>query len=1307
MPSYLDQLLADQSPTPRPTSGRSYLNDIAESAPPPDEGESWLDLGITTGLRVVPSIVGTVGGGALGGLIGAPAAGVGAVPGAAAGAVIGGGVGGGAGEYLAEKYEQMRGLREDVSPGAVGVEAALGAIPLGKSATLTRAGLKGAAMAAGGTAAHSVVEEGELPSLKSAAISGGLGFVLGAGGEKIARRFGGAAEHGAADVAGTAEREGGQSMLDEIAAMREVDEGITARDLAARSQPKAERWQEGAGEPAYLRAQQEVDQATTEAAARARGQVGAEGFSRYAAADDAIQGGLAAEEQAAREAAGAPEQIAGAFDAPIPERLRPPPPEPPRWEDIPYDAATPAEQLLRRNVPPRVLREPGSIEEVGEVAQRARAAEPTPLARLFGDQSGEISSELASAGGGAAVGGVIGASEGETPEERLEYGGAGAAAGALGGAGLARLLARRASAPAPSALRPGEIPARGVPESGLIPRLKRIATPTGDLSAAKGDRPVYQATEPPASIPRAEPMPAAQRENFGLEHFPEDQRDAIAGLIEEYGVGNLETQRRGRQSIARQEALADRLRLDVSAPNAPGTNLPAEGHRAFKNALVSTIEHGRELGRKQAAGDATDADLFELAKVDTARRSLLASYYGLRTEAGRALATYNGMARVMPSEVKIVNELLSRGRLRKDMAELGDIMANLPEDPEAAIKVLQSKEVQTVGGNVASYFTSNLVSGIVTQERNLFSNAFRAASRVALKAGAGPYDAARALLTGTEREVYSAEAVHEITGGFASLQKAWQDAVYTARHGYSKEALRSGLADETSLYVPPKEMIGGGANPLNYPRRGLDAVDRFFRQLNSGMELYATTYANARKAATAEGLTGEALSHAIAERATAERMNPSKALQRAVASAAERGVYQENAGPITNAILSLRRKVPALGYVLPFVRTPANIFKQGMEASPLGFVMSRARPLALGGKADARTRSIAQAEAAMGTAALAPLAYLAATERLSGSGPTDPAQRAALYESGWRPHSVRIALPDDAAKAVGASPSGDGEYWVSYSLFQPVAIPAAIVADGFEAWRDVNRAATKSTKEQRAFQTASQVVARVGKSALDQSYLSGLGDLLEAINDPERSAEGFVSRTAQGFIPFSGALRNIARQTDQTVRAPEGFAESVEANLPGLSRNVAPRLDRWGRPISREPQSSPSFAMDISPTEHDPVADELQRLGVDIGMPSARLSRSETKGWTQRPLTRDEAFAIRQVRGQSTRAILGVLMGAPGYESMPDLLKVQLIHRMVRDGSADVNEIARIAVQLGRPDILQMIAQPALDTPEDRAYTRR
>lgn len=127
-----------------------------------------LDTAITTGLRV--------GGGLAGGMAGSLAGPIGTTA---------GGMGGmGLGETAAQLYEKRMGYRENLSPVEIGVQTALGAVPLGElggfgpvARTAIRAG-QGALLGGAGTLAENVLED-QPPSLSQVGTSMLAGGVTG------------------------------------------------------------------------------------------------------------------------------------------------------------------------------------------------------------------------------------------------------------------------------------------------------------------------------------------------------------------------------------------------------------------------------------------------------------------------------------------------------------------------------------------------------------------------------------------------------------------------------------------------------------------------------------------------------------------------------------------------------------------------------------------------------------------------------------------------------------------------------------------------------------------------------------------------------------------------------------------------------------------------------------------------------------------------------------------------------------------------------------------------------------------------
>lgn len=85
--------------------------------------------------------------------------------------------------------------------------------------------------------------------------------------------------------------------------------------------------------------------------------------------------------------------------------------------------------------------------------------------------------------------------------------------------------------------------------------------------------------------------------------------------------------------------------------------------------------------------------------------------------------------------------------------------------------------------------------------------------------------------------------------------------------------------------------------------------------------------------------------------------------------------------------------------VVPFVRTPINIAKEGAYYPPYGLFKRT-----LKGDVDM------QARGAVGSALAAAIAYLALNGYVTGGGPIDPHKRETLEATGWMPYSVKIEI---------------------------------------------------------------------------------------------------------------------------------------------------------------------------------------------------------------------------------------------------------------------------------------------------------
>ena len=872
----------------------------------------------------------------------------------------------------------------------------------------------------------------------------------------------------------------------------------------------------------------------------------------------------------------------------------------------------------------------GMLFNPSELVQGPRRVTPTEAVSRFSDmfdESGFIAAPLAAKVAGGVGGAAYGAATGEDVEDRLSRAALFGAAGAMGGAAL---LSRRGATATAQAARtmtsavPDNV-ATMAPRGAAPPVIGRSGRPLED--GLRGIDPLLNKFSNPLV------------------------REGIQNILEEHN--GFARQRRGVIDTDTLKQFAAEVEVNVKRVLPKGTALNAEQITAYAIAVRKTQERVEALAAKVANNTATDADIVALHAAKAEADAVTKSLMGARSEAGRALAALNFWRGILDTgDTKLIREAAGGPGVRKDAAKIADALANGDQDAISKYRRLQALNPSTVMDKVRAYYYANILSGVKTHERNLLGNAANILTELAVHPVAAGIDAAKALATGAKRTITMDEFPSKTVGAVVGLQQGFKDALFTMQHGMSPRQLQKGMsaAEVGKLDVPLPEFAGGWKNPFNVPGRLLNASDNLFRSIARNMEAAGMAHTQAKN----EGLVGDALKERMAE-LLAGQTPEGAAIKEAADAFATRAVFQEQTGKFASWLQSGVRQIPALSFVLPFVKTPANIMRQGLEFSAAGAAMKAARQ---GGRAGTQ----AQARAALGTTAAGFLAWLAATNQLSGEGPSDPAEKAALMESGWRPNSVKI-----------------GDTWVNYNLFQPVSVQASIVANAFEAWRDQGM-------DKSAADTAAATVFRSIGAFTSQSFLSGLFDFVSAM-DEAKSEQGVemaarsAGRTATGLIPMVGAVRSAQQAADPTVRRPSGVAEQIKGALPGLSQSVASRIDRWGEDVVREGSAIQRVAdpFNTSSVKRDPVADELMRLGVNVSLPDPDMTLP--KGVK---LTDAQKLDLQRRKGRAVRVTLEGLMQSRRWAQLDDDTRRDVVDREIDKARRDVSQRFRKELTKGR-----------------------
>lgn len=841
--------------------------------------------------------------------------------------------------------------------------------------------------------------------------------------------------------------------------------------------------------------------------------------------------------------------------------------------------------------------------------------------------------------------------------------------------------------------------AAGLDQPGAREALEVVDAQRAELSSRTGD-PAAPALEvrPRADAPD---QPGEVFVNWGPIQAPDDVKQLIQDLANAR-AGNIDTARRGVRSWAVTRASAAELDAwEVLRSRRGGQPLNSDETVAVRELWIQSGKRVRELAR------AVEANGGELDEIALQRQLLIHNVIQeqvipARTETARA---FNAWAIPVGDAVEFSGQLdqlrllaqTDRSRLRELAGRINQLSAaGLDREADA---FLEASAGAKTAAAVRQLWYSNLLSnprGIVRDFTSNLGNLLLDVPETMVASAIGR-------LRG-EQFVPDGEAMQRLFGLVQGYQEFWTMAQK------SRDAFEAGLdelaagneeaaraivrADVNERFASGIAEATGGARPLEFSRgrsegafdpdrlgwgRGtpwgaaasfLDSATTASQRIRMrGDELAkAMGYHMELRAQAFRKVTDELRSGAIAREAFSDRLaevlaSPTEAMRLAARSHAERKTFS-NAPESTALWRAVRgwHDVPVLGDItMPFARTPYNIATQVMQRTPAApFMKSWAADIRAGGaRAD-----LARARFVTGNAILASVAGLAMSGRLTGAGPSDPGERAALERTGWKPWSVKI-----------------GDRFYDYRAFEPIGPLLGLSAATVDILRakDFGDAEAEQVLERAVVATTAAIAAQV----TNQSYMTGATEFFNVMQDPQRYGEKYVQRLATSAVVPRGVAA-VERVTDPNQRYAWNLVDSIRSQTPGLSADLPPARDRWGRPRTSASGFGPWFDL-LSPVgssqyQPEPIDLELGRLEHWVGMPGKTIGVGgvdvELAG-RPREYSRFVELAGNAAKDPSGRGLLDTLNdlvggkheNSPSYAELtdgPDGSKALMIDRYVR-----------------------------------------
>lgn len=406
-----------------------------------------------------------------------------------------------------------------------------------------------------------------------------------------------------------------------------------------------------------------------------------------------------------------------------------------------------------------------------------------------------------------------------------------------------------------------------------------------------------------------------------------------------------------------------------------------------------------------------------------------------------------------------------------------------------------------------------------------------------------------------------------------------------------------------------KTVLDGLGEIIRVPSRFLLSSDELFKQLNYRSSLYARLTMEAADLVAAGKLTKDGAAQFVADRMkTAFNADGGARSQIDLDFAREATFTQElnrreGLGSFAAGVQDFTSRHPFMRLIIPFVRTPANIMKASLQRTPFLHKLSTQMKSDL---ASGDPRRIAAARGKLVTGSLIwSSAILLATEgNLTGSGPRDPATRARLMETGWRPYSY-VYRKDD----------GSVEY-IEYKRLEPFATFLGMAADITEIGGQIS--------EQDMSELATASVLAMTQNITSKTFLQGISDVVEALNDPQRYGPSYLYNFGANMLPYAALRREMRKGTDPATRDVQSLLDAIKNTLPAYSETLPARRSwitgqpilyptGWGSDLMSPLGEAFASANPIIGSEWkgDKVLDELARINFAFSPPTRKVEGAD------------------------------------------------------------------------------------------------